>query len=67
MAELVRLKDWQSILLLPGFSSAEVVSDISGRGVGLDAVEQAVTKLGGTIEVQSQKGQGTQFKFRFPL
>ncbi len=55
------------ILFLPGFSSAETVSDISGRGVGLDAVEKAVNKLAGSVEVESSQGKGTLFLFRFPV
>lgn len=55
------------LLFLPGFSTSEEVSDISGRGVGLDVVRQAVAKLKGQIEVKSAPGQGTTFILRLPL
>jgi len=51
----------------PGFSTAEVVSDISGRGVGMDIVKTRIRELSGTIEVHSVFGQGTTFVIRLPL
>jgi len=55
------------LLFQPGFSTAEQVSDISGRGVGMDVVKRNITALGGTIGVQSVEGQGSTFTIRLPL
>jgi two-component system chemotaxis sensor kinase CheA len=51
----------------PGFSTAEKVSDISGRGVGMDIVKTRITELNGTIDVQSSPGLGSTFTLRLPL
>ena len=51
----------------PGFSTAEQVTDISGRGVGMDIVRSAITSLSGTIDVASTPGMGTTFTIRLPL
>ena len=51
----------------PGFSTAEKVTDISGRGVGIDAVQNRVRALGGSVEIRSIPGQGTSVTFRLPL
>ena len=51
----------------PGFSTAEVVSDISGRGVGMDIVKTRIAELNGTIDVQHAAGRGTTFTVRLPL
>jgi two-component system chemotaxis sensor kinase CheA len=55
------------LLARPGFSTAEAVSGVSGRGVGVDAVVTRVRALGGTIEVRSEPGRGTTFVIRVPL
>ena len=55
------------LLFQPGFSTAAVVSDISGRGVGLDVVNRNVRSLGGSINVSSEVGQGSAFTIRLPL
>jgi two-component system chemotaxis sensor kinase CheA len=52
---------------LPGVSTAKDVSDISGRGVGMDAVKRAVERVGGTLELESDAGRGTRVTFRLPL
>jgi len=52
---------------LPGVSTATDVSDISGRGVGMDAVKRAVENVGGTLEIESERGRGTRFTLRLPL
>lgn len=57
---------WQMIFL-PGFSTAEKVTEVSGRGVGMDVVKQAVEALRGRIEVQTTEGQGCTFIMRMPL
>jgi two-component system chemotaxis sensor kinase CheA len=56
-----------SLIFLPGFSTAERVSSLAGRGVGLDVVAKTVHELGGTIEVQSRPGQGVSFTLNLPL
>ncbi|KFI08409.1 chemotaxis protein CheA [Massilia sp. BSC265] len=68
-AALERLDDQQSVNLvfLPGFSTAEQVSDLSGRGVGMDAVRSAVDRLGGSIALSSVPGQGTRLRLSLPL
>ncbi len=55
------------LLFQPGFSTAETVSDISGRGVGMDVVRRNIRELGGNIDVTSSEGQGTTFTIRLPL
>ena len=54
-------------LFQPGFSTAEVVSDVSGRGVGMDVVKRNISALGGTIDVQSRPGEGSIFTIHLPL
>lgn len=60
-------KDLLDLLFRPGFSGAEAVSDLSGRGVGLDVVRTSVRELGGTVEVDTRKGEGTRFALTLPL
>ena len=55
------------LIFLPGFSTAVTVSDISGRGVGMDVVRSNIHSLGGNVEITSQAGQGTCFIVRLPL
>jgi two-component system, chemotaxis family, sensor kinase CheA len=67
-AQEVRTNEaWTAMIFAPGFSTAAGVSDLSGRGVGLDAVLQAVNRLGGDLSVSSHPGQGTRFELRFRL
>jgi len=54
-------------LFLPGFTLKKSVSEISGRGVGLDVVQVMVKEVGGTVRVSSQSGQGTRFQLELPL
>lgn len=56
-----------ALLLRPGFSTAQKVSNLSGRGVGLDVVSQNVRKLGGSLEISSHLGRGTTFTINLPL
>lgn len=60
-------RDVLNLIFLPGFSTAGQVSNVSGRGVGMDVVRQAIDALRGSIEVQSQPGQGTAFIIKLPL
>lgn len=55
------------LVFLPGFSTADAVSDISGRGVGMDVVRKNIQALNGTIEVRSQRHKGSTFIIRLPL
>ncbi len=57
----------QQLIFHPGFSTAQEVTNISGRGVGMDAVQSKITQLGGTIEMKSQPNKGTQFVIKLPL
>ncbi|MCW2277921.1 chemotaxis protein CheA [Heliophilum fasciatum] len=67
--EAEQMDDAASVQLiwLPGFSMAEKVSDISGRGVGLDVVRSKIEALSGFVEIESKPGIGTKFKIRLPL
>jgi two-component system chemotaxis sensor kinase CheA len=55
------------LVFAPDLSTSERVTDLSGRGVGLDAAKRAVERIGGTIRVESQMGRGTEFRIRVPL
>lgn len=55
------------LLFRPGFSTADVVSDVSGRGVGMDVVKRNIYALGGSIDVASEQGKGSTFTIRLPL
>ena len=59
--------DVWSLIFAPGFSTAEVVTDVSGRGVGMDVVKKNITALGGTVEINSAEGHGMSVKVRLPL
>lgn len=60
-------QDSVNLVFLPGFSTAEQVSDLSGRGVGMDAVRSAVDRLGGNVSLSSTAGQGTRMQLSLPL
>ena len=55
------------LVFLPGFSTKEIVSDLSGRGVGMDVVKTRIAELNGNVEIQSELGKGTSVKVRVPL
>ena len=57
---------WQ-LIFMPGFSTAEAVTDLSGRGVGMDVVRRNITSIGGRIDINSVAGQGTHIAIRLPL
>lgn len=64
-----RLSDTEAFNLIfaPGFSTKKEISDVSGRGVGMDVVKTKITQLNGTIEIQSTKGKGTRLNIKVPL
>jgi len=57
----------QALIFMPGFSTAENVSDISGRGVGMDVVKTKIESLGGSIALESRVGEGTKIAMKLPL
>ncbi|WP_368493086.1 chemotaxis protein CheW [Geobacillus thermodenitrificans] len=67
--EAAHLTDQQvyGLIFSPGFSTADRISDISGRGVGLDVVKSTIQSLGGTVTVDSQPGKGSLFSIQLPL
>ncbi|MEV0897306.1 chemotaxis protein CheA [Actinoplanes sp. NPDC049802] len=67
--ELETLSDGEAVDLVfrPGFSTVDQVSDLSGRGVGMDAVRASVEKLGGAVTMRSKLGEGTSTRLRLPL
>lgn len=60
-------REIQNMVLLPGFSTNDVVTEYSGRGVGMDVVRQNIEKCGGTLTVESKHGYGTTFIIKIPL
>ena len=56
-----------NLIFMPGFSTADKITDVSGRGVGMDVVKQNLEKIKGKIEVHSKEGRGTRFDLRIPL
>lgn len=68
-SDAASMSDEQVYMLLfaPGFSTAEVISDISGRGVGLDVVKSKIESLSGVVSVESKLGSGTKFSVQLPL
>lgn len=66
-AALMNDSEVYMLLFASGFSTAETISDISGRGVGLDVVKSKIESLGGSVQVDSQLGKGTKFSVQLPL
>ncbi|MDP2227968.1 MAG: chemotaxis protein CheW [Moraxellaceae bacterium] len=60
-------RDILQLLFLPGFSTAAQVTNLSGRGVGLDVVRNNVERVGGSVDIQTRRGEGTSFKVKIPL
>lgn len=60
-------KEIANLIMMPGFSTNENVTEFSGRGVGTDVVKKNIEKIGGTVSVESRPGQGTQFIIKIPL
>ncbi|MFN7926250.1 MAG: chemotaxis protein CheA [Bryobacteraceae bacterium] len=67
--EATRMNDREvlNLIFAPGFSTAEKVTNVSGRGVGMDVVKTNIEKIGGAVDVQSRVGQGTVLKIKIPL
>lgn len=66
-AETMTQKEIVNLLFMPSFSMAKKITDISGRGVGLDVVKSNIEQLGGDVEVKTKLGEGTTFTVRLPL
>ncbi|MCF6464715.1 chemotaxis protein CheA [Clostridium sp. Cult2] len=66
-AEILTEDDIKTLLFQPGFSTSEEISDISGRGVGLDVVKSKIESINGSIEIDSELNVGTKFIIRIPL
>jgi len=60
-------REIQEFIMLPGFSTVEVANNISGRGVGMDVVRTEVQKIGGKVEINSEKGKGSTFILKIPV
>lgn len=56
-----------NLIFLPGFSTADKVTNVSGRGVGMDVVKTNIEKIGGTVDVQSKLGKGSTVRMKIPL
>jgi two-component system chemotaxis sensor kinase CheA len=56
-----------NLIFLPGLSTAEKITNVSGRGVGMDVVKTNIEKIGGTVDIQTRPGEGTIFKIKIPL
>ncbi len=66
-AERMSEREAVQLIFLPGFSTAEKITNISGRGVGMDVVKTNIEKIGGTVDIQSQPGRGSTLKIKIPL
>jgi two-component system, chemotaxis family, sensor kinase CheA len=60
-------RELMQLIFLPGFSTAEAITNVSGRGVGMDVVRTNVEKIGGKVEIDSRAGKGTTLRLRIPL
>ncbi|HTG01017.1 MAG TPA: chemotaxis protein CheW, partial [Nitrospirota bacterium] len=69
-AEQIKLmsdREKTALIILPGFSTAEKVTDVSGRGVGMDVVKTNIDRLGGQVDIDSRPGRGTSIRIKLPL
>lgn len=66
-ASRLQERDICHLIFLPGFSTADKVSNVSGRGVGMDVVKTNIEKIGGTVDLQTRTGNGTTIKIKIPL
>ncbi len=60
-------RECHELIFMPGFSTCKEISDISGRGVGMDVVKTRIAKLGGSVQLQSKQGSGSEFRLLLPL
>jgi two-component system chemotaxis sensor kinase CheA len=60
-------REWLNLIFAAGFSTASEVTDVSGRGVGMDCIKAEVESLGGTISIASARGVGTKIVIEAPL
>ena len=65
--EAMSIQQIQNFIMRPGFSTAEKVTNVSGRGVGMDVVRSNIEKIGGTVELKSEEGSGSVFTIKIPL
>ena len=65
--EMLSVPELFQLIFVPGFSTAKSVTSVSGRGVGMDVVKREIDSLGGTVSIESQKGQGTRVTLKIPL
>ena len=66
-AKVMSAREKNNLIFLPGFSTAEKVTDVSGRGVGMDVVKTNLDRLGGIIDIDSEPGKGTTIRIKLPL
>jgi two-component system chemotaxis sensor kinase CheA len=66
-AKLMSAREKVNLIFLPGFSTAEKITDVSGRGVGMDVVKTNLDQLGGIIDIDSELGKGTTIRIKLPL
>ena len=66
-AEGMKDRELTNLILLPGFSTAAKVTNVSGRGVGMDVVKTNIERIGGTLDIQSTPGKGTTLRIKIPL
>jgi two-component system, chemotaxis family, sensor kinase CheA len=66
-AEQMTGPELQDLIFRPGFSTADEITEISGRGVGLDVVRSVLHRLKGTVEIETRPGEGTKFRLKLPL
>ncbi len=66
-AKLMSMREKVNLIFLPGFSTAERITDVSGRGVGMDVVKTNLDQLGGIIDIDSEMGKGTTIRIKLPL
>ncbi len=66
-AKIMSIRDKNHLIFLPGFTTADNVTDVSGRGMGMDVVKTNLDKLGGIIDIDSETGKGTTFRIKLPL
>ncbi len=66
-AKVMSAREKTNLIFLPGFSTAEKVTDVSGRGVGMDVVKTNLDRLGGIIDIDSEPGKGTTIRIKLPL